>query len=55
MSTEDNQNGSIACVVEVPVNGPADMDDMWMTRGANKTNVTRQRSNMSLSHAACMI
>ena len=42
-SNEDNQNGSIA--VAVPVSGQADMEDMWMTRGANKTNVTRQRSN----------
>ena len=49
MSNEDNQNGSIACAVEVPVSGQADMDDMWMTRGANKTNVTRQGSNLSLS------
>ena len=37
------------------VSGQADMADVWMTRGANKTNVTRQGSNLSLSHAACVI
>ena len=40
---------SIACVVAVPVSGQTDMDDMWMARGANKTNVTRQRSNLKTS------
>ena len=45
MSNEDNQNGQIACAVEVPISGQADMDGMWMTRSANKTNVTRQGSN----------
>ena len=44
LSNEDNQNGSIACAVEVPVSGQADMD--------HKTNVTRQGSNTrNLSHA----
>ena len=37
------------------VSGQADMCDMWMTRGANKTNVTRQGSNLNLSHAARLI
>ena len=51
LSKEDNQNGSIACAVAVPVSGQADVDDMWMTRGANKTNVTRQGiKHLNLSH-----
>ena len=43
LSSEDNQNGSTRAV-EVPVSGQADMDDMWMKRGAKKTNVKRQGS-----------
>ena len=48
VSNEDNQNGSIACAVEVPVSGQADMDDMWMTRGANKTNFDKTRIKLEL-------
>ena len=55
MSNEDNQNVSIVCAVEVPVSGQADMDDMWVTLGANKTNVTKQGPNLNLGHATCMI
>ena len=48
MPNEDNQNGSIACAVGVPVSGQADMDDMW--RKQNKRDKTRIK-HLDLSHA----
>ena len=38
----------IACAVEVPVSGQADMDDMWMTRGANKNKRDKTRIKLEL-------
>ena len=53
MSNEDNQNGSIACAVEVPVSGQADMDDMWMKRGAN--NNKRDKTRIKFELEACSV